>query len=83
MPKYDAKSSIAEEFINDAEIQESLAYAEQNKNNREVVRAILEKARQMKGRTNREAVVLLDSVQEEENREIAEPAHEIKDRIYR
>ncbi len=82
MPKYDAKSSIAEEFINDAEIQESLAYAEQNKNNREVVRAILEKARQMKGITHREAVVLLDCELEEENREIEQLAKEIKERFY-
>ena len=82
MPKYDAKSSIAEEFINDAEIQESLAYAEQNKNNREVVRAILEKARQMKGITHREAVVLLDCELEEENREIEKLAKEIKERFY-
>ncbi len=82
MPKYDAKSSIAEEFINDAEIQESIAYAEQNKNNREVVRAILEKARQMKGITHREAVVLLDCELEEENREIEKLAKEIKERFY-
>ncbi len=82
MPKYDAKSSIAEEFINDAEIQESLAHAEQNKNNREVVRAILEKARQMKGITHREAVVLLDCELEEENREIEKLAKEIKERFY-
>ena len=82
MPKYDAKSSIAEEFINDAEIQESLSYAEQNKNNSEVVRAILEKARQMKGITHREAVVLLDCELEEENREIEKLAKEIKERFY-
>ena len=81
MPKYDAKSSIAEEFINDAEIQESLSYAEQNKNS-EVVRAILEKARQMKGITHREAVVLLDCELEEENREIEKLAKEIKERFY-
>ena len=36
MCSYDPKSSIAGEFINDAEIQESLAYASQNKNNKEV-----------------------------------------------
>lgn len=82
MPKYDAKSSIADEFINDAEIQESLAYASQNKNNREVIRAILDKAKEMKGITHREAVVLLDCELEEENREIEKLAKEIKERFY-
>lgn len=82
MPKYDAKSSIADEFINDAEIQESLAYASQNKNNREVIRAILDKAKEMKGITHREAVVLLECELEEENREIEKLAKEIKERFY-
>lgn len=82
MPKYDPKSSIADEFINDAEIQESLAYASQNKNNREVIRAILDKAKEMKGITHREAVVLLECELEEENREIEKLAKEIKERFY-
>lgn len=82
MPKYDPKSSIADEFINDAEIQESLAYARQNKNNREVIRAILDKAKEMKGITHREAVVLLECELEEENREIEKLAKEIKERFY-
>ena len=41
--KYDPKSSKAEEFINDQEIRETLAYAEANKNNRELIDRILEK----------------------------------------
>lgn len=41
MYKYDPKSSIADEFINDAEILESLAYASENKANKQVIDAIL------------------------------------------
>ena len=67
MAIYDPKSLRAEEFINDAEIRETLAYAEANKNNVELIDAILEKARPVKkgdgctcaGLTHREASVLL------------------------
>ena len=82
MYRYDPKSSIADEFINDAEILESLAYAEENKNNKEVVDAILKKAREMKGISHREAAVLLECELEEENKEIERLAKEIKERFY-
>ena len=48
MIKYDPKSLKAEEFINDAEIQETIKYAEENKNNMELINSILEKARPKK-----------------------------------
>lgn len=80
--KYDPKSGIADEFINDAEILESLRYAEENKNNKEVIDAILEKAREMKGISHREAAVLLECELEEENKEIERLAKEIKERFY-
>lgn len=60
MYKYDPKSSIADEFINDAEILESLAYARENKANKQVIDAILQKAREMKGISHKEAAVLLE-----------------------
>ncbi len=82
MYQYNPKSSVADEFINDNEIKESLAYAEENKNNREVVDAILEKARNMKGISHREAAVLLECELEEENKEIEKLAKEIKERFY-
>ncbi len=82
MYQYDPKSSVAEEFIHDGEIRESLAYAEANKNNKEVVRAIIDKAREMKGLTHREAAVLLECELEEENKEIEKLAKEIKERFY-
>lgn len=82
MYKYDPKSSIAEEFINDAEIQESLAYALQNKGNKKEIDAVLQKARQMKGISHKEAALLLECELEEENREIEKLAKEIKERFY-
>ena len=48
MYKYDAKSLKAEEFINNEEILETLAYAEENKNNPELIKTILDKARPVK-----------------------------------
>ena len=64
---YDPKSLKAEEFINHEEILATLEYAEQNKNNRELIEEILEKAKPKKkgngyvcaGLSHREASVLL------------------------
>ena len=41
---YDVKSPKAEEFISHQEILDTLAYAEENKENRELLDAILAKA---------------------------------------
>ena len=49
----------AEEFINHEEILDTLAYAEANKNNSELLDAIMAKAELRKGLTHREASVLL------------------------
>ena len=43
---YNVKSLKAEEFISDEEILDTLAYADANKNNVEVIDAILAKARE-------------------------------------
>ena len=79
---YNPQSSIADEFINDEEILQSLVYAKENKRNKEVIRNILQKAHEMKGITHREAAVLLECELEEENREIERLAKEIKERFY-
>ena len=42
---YDVKSLCADEFINHEEILATLEYAEANKNNVELIDALLEKAR--------------------------------------
>ena len=56
---YNPKSHKAEEFINHEEVLASLNYAEENKNNLELIDKILEKAKLAKGLTHREAAVLL------------------------
>ena len=82
MYKYDVKSKIAEEFINDEEIKDTLAYAKENKNNRELIDQILEKAALMKGISHREAAVLLECELEDEVEKMFNLAKEIKQRFY-
>ena len=79
---YDPKSSKATEFIDDQEILDSIAYAEQNKNNRELVDAILKKAAECKGLPHREAAVLLECELPEEKERIFALAKEIKQKFY-
>ena len=45
MIRYDKNSLKAEEFINDGEILDSLKFADENKNNLELVDKIIEKAK--------------------------------------
>ena len=90
MASYNPKSLHAEEFIHDGEIRETLAYAEANKNNVELIDAILEKARPRKtatgctcaGLTHREASVLLACEIPEKVQKIYEIAGEIKQAFY-
>jgi 2-iminoacetate synthase len=79
---YNPKSLKAEEFINHEEILETLAYAEKNKHNTELIDEILEKARKRKGLTHREAAVLLDCDIEEKNQEMFALAEQIKKDFY-
>lgn len=79
---YDPKSSKAEEFINHQEILETLDYAEKNRENFELIDAIIEKARKKKGISHREASVLLACQDEERNEQIFQLAREIKREFY-
>lgn len=79
---YNPKSSKAEEFINHEEILASLKYAEENKNNVDLIDKILNKARLGKGLSHREAAVLLDCEIEEKNQEIFKLAQKIKEDYY-
>ena len=79
---YDIMSPKAEEFINHEEILECLEYGEKNKNNRELIDEILEKARLRKGLSHKEAVVLLDCELEDKNQEIYALAEQIKKDFY-
>lgn len=79
---YNKSSKNAEEFISHEEILKSLAYAEENRNNVELIDSILKKARLMKGLSHTEAAILLDCTLEDKNKEIYELAEEIKQNFY-
>lgn len=70
---FDKNSLNAEEFISHSEILETLKYADENKDNLELIDEILEKAKKAKGLSHREASVLLvSSVRDEEIFALAE-----------
>ena len=82
MIRYDKNSLKAEEFINDGEILDSLKFADENKNNLELVDKIIEKARLKKGINHREASVLLACEDKERIKEIYSLARQIKKDFY-
>ena len=90
MAVYNPKSMVADEFINDGEILETLAYADAHKNDVELIDQILEKARPRKtetgcvcaGLTHREASVLLACDIPEKVQRMYEIAEEIKLAFY-
>lgn len=79
---YNPTSKTAEEFINHEEILETLKYADENKNNGQLITKLIEKARLCKGLSHREASVLLACEIEEKNQEIYELAKEMKQKFY-
>ncbi len=82
MWKYDSKSKIADEFINQEEIMETLAYAEAHKSDTGLMRDILQKARERKGLNHREASVLLANENPEIDEEIFALAKQLKQDFY-
>ena len=90
MAIYNPKSLKAEEFINNEEILDTIRYAEENKNNVELIDAILEKARPKKtadgihceGLSHREASVLLACEIPEKVQAMYDLAKEIKLAFY-
>ena len=79
---YNVKSLKAEEFISDEEILDTLAYADANKDNIELIDAIIDKARLRKGLTHREASVLLACEIPEKIDEVYQLAEQIKKDFY-
>ena len=79
---YNVKSNVATEFINDEEILDTLEYAKKNKNNSQLINEIIDKARNYKGISHREALLLLDCDLEEENQKMFDLAKEIKQKFY-
>lgn len=79
---YNEKSLKAEEFISDEEILDTLAYADANKDNVELIDQIIEKARARKGLDHREASVLLACQIPEKIEEVYKLAEQIKKDFY-
>lgn len=79
---YDMKSVRADEFICDQEIRETIAYAQDNRNNRTLIEQILAKASLYKGLTHREAAVLLECDEPDLLERIFMLARDIKQRFY-
>lgn len=79
---YNAASLKAEEFISDEEIRETLAYADANKDNTELIDRIIAKAKERKGLDHREASVLLACEIPEKTEEIFALAQQLKKDYY-
>ena len=79
---YNIHSPHAEEFINDEEIRATMQYAAENCNNKALIQEILKKAKECKGLTHREALLLLDCELPEEKEAIFALAKEIKQKFY-
>lgn len=79
---YNLKSSVADEFISDEEINRTLIYAKENKSNYDLIENILKKAEKMQGLTHSEAAVLLECEDKEVLSRIYDLAERIKLRFY-
>lgn len=79
---YNPKSKIATEFIDDGEIKDTLRYADENRDNLELIARLIEKAGECKGLTHREAAVLLACEDDEMLSRIFRLAEQIKQEFY-
>ncbi len=82
MAQYNPKSLKAEEFINHREILDTIAFADEHKNDLELIDKIIEKAKLRKGLSHREASVLLACEDKEKTEEIYTLAEQIKKDFY-
>ena len=79
---YNVNSPHAEDFIDDAEILETLDYAQKHKSDRALIESLLEKAALYKGLSHREAAVLLECDIPDLNEKMKSLAREIKQKFY-
>ncbi|MBO5059833.1 MAG: [FeFe] hydrogenase H-cluster radical SAM maturase HydG [Clostridia bacterium] len=79
---YNPKSMKAEEFISHDEVLDTLKYADENKDNFELIDALIEKAAERKGLSHREASVLLACEDEVRIQKIYSLAEQIKKDFY-
>lgn len=79
---YDKLSSKAEEFIDHDEIMASINWADENKHQKALIDAIIERASDYKGLSHREAALLLACEDEELIQKMYALARKIKQHIY-
>lgn len=79
---YDVNSKHADDFINHEEILDTLAYADENKDNLGLIEKLIEKAALRKGLSHREASVLLACSDAGMNEKIFKLAEQIKKDFY-
>lgn len=79
---YNPASKCAEEFIDHQEVMDSIQYAQENKNNRELIEGLLTRAKDCKGLSHREALVLLECEEPDLVERMFHLAREIKQRFY-
>lgn len=79
---YNPKSPKAVEFIDDAEIVETMAYAKANSSNRPLIENLLKRAADCKGLSHREAAVLLECDLDDLNEQMFTLAKQLKQRLY-
>ncbi|MCI8558075.1 MAG: [FeFe] hydrogenase H-cluster radical SAM maturase HydG [Lachnospiraceae bacterium] len=79
---YNPASKRAEEFMDHEEILASIQYAQENKNNRELIESLLARAKDCKGLSHREALVLLECEEPDLLERIFRLAREIKQKFY-
>ena len=82
MAEYNSTSKIAEEFINDAKIKQTLAFAEAHKDDLELMQVILDKGREYKGLSYAEAATLLECEDPDIIQQIFALGKEIKEHFY-
>ena len=79
---YNPKSLKAEEFIDHQEVLDSLAWADEHKNDVDTIQAVFEKAKLHKGLNHREASLLLACDNPEIEKAVFQLAREIKQAYY-
>ncbi|MCB2361780.1 [FeFe] hydrogenase H-cluster radical SAM maturase HydG [Clostridium estertheticum] len=79
---YNSMSKNATEFIDDDEILSTVAYAKENKSNRELIDSLIKRASEGKGLTHREAAVLLECDLKDEEEKMFKLAKELKQKLY-
>ena len=79
---YNKQSSVATEFIDHQEILDTICWADENKNNLELINSLIERAEDCKGLSHREASLLLACEDKATIDKMFATAQRIKQRFY-